>query len=104
LKVIEEEADAAIDNTFNILRTRIDRFGVAQPNIQKLSQAGRILVELPGVKDKDRVRNLFKGTASFEFWDTYENQEVYPYLLEINQVIKEMQTTSEDVASDEAAV
>jgi SecD/SecF fusion protein len=94
LEVIREEADASIDNTFNILRSRIDRFGVAQPNIQKLSQRGRILVELPGVKDKDRVRNLLQGTAALEFWETYENQEVYPYLLEVNEDIKERNETA----------
>lgn len=98
LDVIKEEADAAIANTFNILRSRIDRFGVAQPNIQMLSQRGRILVELPGVKDKERVRKLLQGTASLEFWETYENQEVYPYLLDANNVIKERQAAEDDVA------
>lgn len=91
LDVIREETDAAIDNSFNILRTRIDRFGVAQPNIQQLQTKGRILVELPGVKDQARVRNLLQGTASLEFWETYENQEVYQYLLAANQKIKDMQ-------------
>ncbi|MGF7140264.1 protein translocase subunit SecDF [Roseimarinus sediminis] len=103
LEVIRNEADAAIDNTFNILRSRIDRFGVSQPNIQKLAQRGRILVELPGVKDKERVRNLLQGTASLEFWTTYENQEVYPYLLEVNEVLKERQQTSADVKGEEEA-
>ncbi len=103
ISVIQSEADAAIDNSFNILRSRIDRFGVAQPNIQKLSQRGRILVELPGVKDKERVRNLLQGTASLEFWETYENQEVYNYLIEANEVIKEMQTTSEDLKGEVTA-
>ncbi len=75
LKVISEETNAAIDNAYNILRTRIDRFGVAQPNIQQLqTNKGRILVELPGVKDQTRVRNLLQGTAKLEFWETYENQ------------------------------
>lgn len=91
LDVIREETDAAIDNSFNILRTRIDRFGVAQPNIQQLQTKGRILVELPGVKDQARVRNLLQGTAMLEFWETYENQEVYQYLLAANQKIKDMQ-------------
>lgn len=90
IEVIKDEADAAIDNSFNILRSRIDRFGVVSPNIQKLSQRGRILVELPGVKDKERVRNLLQGTASLEFWETFENQEVYPYLLEVNSMLKDM--------------
>ena len=94
LDVIRQETDAAIDNSFNILRTRIDRFGVAQPNIQQLQTKGRILVELPGVKDQSRVRNLLQGTAMLEFWETYENQEVYQYLLAANQKIKEMQGTT----------
>lgn len=96
LKVIKEEADASIDNTFNILGSRIDRFGVAQPNIQKLAQRGRILIELPGVKDQDRVRNLLQGTAALEFWETFENREVYPYLLEVNQEIKERNAAISD--------
>ncbi|MCF8359023.1 MAG: protein translocase subunit SecDF [Prolixibacteraceae bacterium] len=100
LDVIKEEADAAIKNSFNILRSRIDRFGVAQPNIQMLAQRGRILVELPGVKDKSRVRNLLQGTASLEFWETFENEEVYPYFLEINELLKERQQTSEDIAAE----
>lgn len=91
LNVIREQTDAAIDNSFNILRTRIDRFGVAQPNIQQLQTKGRILVELPGVKDQARVRNLLQGTAQLEFWETYENHEVYQYLLAANQKIKDIQ-------------
>ena len=91
LDVIREETNAAIDNAYNILRTRIDRFGVAQPNIQQFkNNKGRILVELPGVKDQTRVRNLLQGTAKLEFWETYENQEVYQYLLEANERIKEI--------------
>ncbi len=104
LKVIEEETSAAIDNSFNILRTRIDRFGVAQPNIQQLQTKGRILVELPGVKDQNRVRNLLQGTANLEFWETYENQEVYQYMLQANQRIKEMQSTSEENSASEEEV
>ena len=101
LDVIRVETDAAIDNAFNILRTRIDRFGVAQPNIQQLQTKGRILVELPGVEDQNRVRNLLQGSAKLEFWETYENQEVYPYLLEVNEKIKSMQSTSDDATSAE---
>jgi SecD/SecF fusion protein len=104
LKVIRAETDAAIDNSFNILRTRIDRFGVAQPNIQQLQTKGRILVELPGVKDQARVRNLLQGTAMLEFWETYENQEVYQYMLAANQKIKEMQGTSVKPASTDSTV
>ncbi|KAF0239517.1 MAG: SecD/SecF fusion [Prolixibacteraceae bacterium] len=101
LDVIREETDAAIDNSFNILRTRIDRFGVAQPNIQQLQTKGRILIELPGVKDQARVRNLLQGTATLEFWETFENQEVYQYMLAANQKIREMEGTgTEPVATD----
>jgi len=104
LDIIREETDAAIDNSFNILRTRIDRFGVAQPNIQQLQTKGRILVELPGVKDQARVRNLLQGTASLEFWETYENQEVYQYMLAANKKITEMEgTTVEPSSTDTTA-
>ena len=91
LKVIRGETNAAIDNSFNIIRTRIDRFGVAQPNIQQLQTKGRILVELPGVNDPERVRNLLQGTAKLEFWETYDNSQVYQYLLQANKKIKEIQ-------------
>ncbi len=94
LRIIDTETTAAITNSFNIIRTRIDRFGVAQPNIQQLQTKGRILVELPGVKDQNRVRNLLQGTAMLEFWETYENQEAYQYMLLANQKIKEMQTST----------
>ena len=77
LEVIKEESKSAIDNAFNILRTRIDRFGVTQPNIQKLEKAGRVLVELPGVTDPQRVRKLLQGTASLEFWETYEHADLF---------------------------
>ena len=85
LKVLKEETNAAVDRTFQILRTRIDRFGVAQPNIQKLSQSGRILVELPGIKEPERVRKLLQGTANLEFWKTYELNDIYPALEEVNK-------------------
>lgn len=96
LKIIDQETTAAINNSFNILRTRIDRFGVAQPNIQQLQTKGRILVELPGVKDQNRVRNLLQGTANLEFWETYENQDVYQYLLQANERIKELNNLAEE--------
>ncbi len=89
--VLQEEAKDAIDNSFNILRTRIDRFGVVQPNIQRLEGAtGRILVELPGIKEPKRVRKLLQGTANLEFWLTYNNLEIYPKLAEINNKLREM--------------
>lgn len=99
LDVIRDEADAAIDNSFNILRTRIDRFGVAQPNIQQLQTRGRILVELPGIDNPERVRKLLQGTAQLEFWETYENQEVYPYLMQANQRLREITAPAESADS-----
>ena len=96
LQIIRQETNAAIDNAFNIIRTRIDRFGVAQPNIQQLQTRGRILVELPGVKDQNRVRSLLQGTANLEFWETYENSEVYPFLLQANERIKELEAIAKE--------
>ena len=89
LKVLKEESDGAIDRSYQILRTRIDRFGVAQPNIQKLEGSGRILVELPGIKDPKRVRKLLQGTAQLEFWETYNFNELYPYFAEANTKLAE---------------
>ncbi|MDY0198939.1 MAG: protein translocase subunit SecDF, partial [Tenuifilaceae bacterium] len=80
LKIIEKEAESAISNSFNVIRNRIDRFGVSQPNIQRLEGSGRIIVQLPGVKDPERVRKLLQGTANLEFWETYENSEIFPAL------------------------
>ena len=98
LSVIRKETDAAIDNSFQILRTRIDRFGVTQPNIQQLQTKGRILVELPGIKDAKRVRKLLQGTANLEFWETYENSEVYSYLLEANKRLRDVKAAQKAVA------
>lgn len=89
LRVLHTEVDLAVDRSFNILRTRIDRFGVAQPNIQKLQATGRILIELPGIKEPERVRRLLQGTARLEFWETYEFNEVYPFLAQANQILGE---------------
>ena len=99
IKVIREEAESAIANSFNVLRNRIDRFGVTQPNIQKLGNSGRILVELPGVKEPERVRKLLQGTASLEFWPTFDNAEVYPYLAEANALLAQL-VADEAVAAD----
>ncbi|MDR1879661.1 MAG: protein translocase subunit SecDF [Tannerellaceae bacterium] len=79
--VLKDELKSAIDNSFNVLRTRIDRFGVVSPNIQRLETAGRILVELPGVKEPERVRKLLQGSANLEFWETYELSEIYQQLV-----------------------
>jgi len=87
-KVLETEINSAIDNAFNVLRNRIDRFGVVQPNISQLQPRGRILVELPGVKDPERVRDLLQGTANLEFWETYENPEVIGYLMQANDFLR----------------
>jgi SecD/SecF fusion protein len=84
LEVIRKETEGAIDRSFQILRTRIDRFGVTQPNIQKLATSGRILVELPGIKDPKRVRKLLQGTAQLEFWETYNFSELYTFFDEAN--------------------
>ena len=96
LSVIKEDAESAVANSFNVLRNRIDRFGVTQPSIQKLGNSGRILVELPGVKEPERVRKLLQGTASLEFWTTYDNSEIFPYLAEANDVLA--QTMNEESA------
>ncbi len=87
IKFIKERVAEAIGNAEKTFRSRIDRFGVTQPNIQKLEATGRILVELPGVKDKARVRELLQGTANLEFWETYENAEVAPMLDKANVVL-----------------
>ena len=96
LEVIKAEKEAAIEQAFEVLRTRIDKFGVTQPNIQRLEGSDRILVELPGVKEPDRVRKLLQGTAKLEFWETYENQEVYGYLAEANKILRDMQAGVEE--------
>ena len=93
--VLREQAESAIANSFNVLRNRIDRFGVTQPNIQRLENSGRILVELPGVKEPERVRKLLQGTASLEFWATYENNEIYPALEQANAVIRGLKEAGE---------
>lgn len=90
VNVLREEANGAIDRSFNILRTRIDKFGVTQPNIQKLDISGRILIELPGVKDKERVRKLLQGTANLEFWETYDNKEIANKLIDIDKRLADL--------------
>lgn len=101
LDVIRQEADAAIDNTFNILRTRIDRFGVAQPNIRKADISGRINIELPGIKDAQRVRKLLQGTAALEFFETFDNSEYYPHLATINEKVREIERSKDVLELDE---
>ena len=106
IEVIRAESESAISNSFNVLRNRIDRFGVTQPNIQKLGNTGRILVELPGVKEPERVRKLLQGTASLEFWATYDNTEIEGFLSEANSVLAEIlavQEPVEEVAAEQTA-
>ena len=102
LDVLRAESADAISNSFNVLRTRIDRFGVAQPNIQRVGSetSGRILIELPGVKDRERVRKLLQGTANLEFWETYENSEVYASLIEANAVLADLLSVDEEVSEE----
>lgn len=103
ISVLREQAESAIANSFNVLRNRIDRFGVTSPNIQRVGNTGRILVELPGVKEPERVRKLLQGTASLEFWTTYENSEVFRYLQEANNIIKEVVASEEGENAVDAA-
>ena len=103
IEVIRGEAESAISNSFNVLRNRIDRFGVTQPNIQKLGNSGRILVELPGVKEPERVRKLLQGTASLEFWATYDNAEVEGYLAEANATLANLLADAEETVATEEA-
>ena len=101
LKVLKEESDAAIDRSYQILGTRIDRFGVAQPNIQKMENSGRILVELPGIKDPERVRKLLQGTAQLEFWETYNFSEVQQYFAEADAKLAEVRNAKEGIDTPE---
>ena len=105
LDVIRSETNGAFDRTYNILRTRIDKFGVTQPNVQKIASSNRILVELPGVKDPERVRKLLQGTASLEFWETYKFNEVYQYFADANSRLADTyyaeEKTGEEAVTDE---
>ena len=102
-RVLREEVNGAIDNSFNVLRTRIDRFGVVQPNIQRLSQAGRILIELPGIKEPERVRKLLQGSANLEFWETYDLSEILPQLAQINNEYAKINEATENATETEEA-
>ena len=92
VKILRQETDDAISASFNIIRSRIDHFGVMQPNIQRLPNSNRILVELPGVKEPERVRKLLQGTASLEFWTTYNGTDLLQSLLSADQVVRRLQT------------
>lgn len=102
-KVLRQSVDEAVDNSFKVLRTRIDRFGVVQPNIQKIEgQSGRIMVELPGIKEPERVRKLLQGSANLEFWETYDAPIVAPYLSQLNAALRNG-TSAEEPKATEAA-
>ncbi|MEZ4775262.1 MAG: protein translocase subunit SecDF [Bacteroidia bacterium] len=100
--ILENEAKSAIDRTFNILRTRIDQFGVVSPNLQKQEGTGRILLELPGVKEPARVRKLLQGTAKLEFYATHPWNDAYPVLLEINEKLKQIRGVEPEETTAEA--
>ncbi len=109
VKILRQETEDAISASFNIIRSRIDHFGVMQPNIQRLPNSNRILVELPGVKEPERVRKLLQGTASLEFWTTYNGAELLQSLVRADQVVKslnvevEQEQTAENTLADEVA-
>ena len=101
---LRAEVQSAVDNSFNVVRNRIDKFGVVQPNIQKLEgQSGRIMVEMPGIKEPERVRKLLQGSANLEFWETYNSQEIYPLLAQLNQKYAITGGEAEEVAADTIA-
>ncbi len=103
VKVLRNETDAAIAASFNILRSRIDHFGVTQPNIQRIPNSNRIMVELPGIKEPERVRKLLQGSASLEFWVVYDAQEVLPILAEADELIKATSTPAAEQTAEENA-
>lgn len=93
-KALREEVTASIDNSYNVVRNRIDQFGVVQPNIQKLEgQEGRLMVEMPGIREPERMRKLLQGSANLEFWETYSNQEIAPYLTQLDQRLANGETS-----------
>ena len=104
ISLIRKEAESAIANSFEVLRNRVDRFGVTQPNIQKVGNTGRILVELPGVKEPERVRKLLQGTASLEFWTTYETSEIFQYMNEANSLVAQINKENAPAEDTKAAV
>jgi len=104
IELLKKEASSAIDNAYTVVERRVNQFGVAQPNIQKIARTGRILVELPGVKEPERVRKLLQGTASLEFWQTYTYQEIAPYLQQLNEEIRlQNEALAAEAATEENA-
>jgi SecD/SecF fusion protein len=103
IEIVRVEAEGAIDRAFTILRTRIDKFGVAQPNIQKLQQSGRILIELPGVKDADRIKKLLQTTAQLEFWETREASELMSFVFDANTRLQETEARPDSLKLENQA-
>ena len=100
-KALREEVAAAIDNSYNVVTNRIDQYGVVQPNIQKLEgQEGRLMVEMPGIREPERMRKLLQGSANLEFWETYNNQEINPYLNQLDQRLANGETKVDTAATD----
>ncbi|MFY0594091.1 protein translocase subunit SecDF [Roseivirga sp.] len=100
MSLISEEVDQSIDRAFQILRTRVDRFGTSQPNIQRLQGTGRIQIELPGVDNPQRVRKLLQGVAKLEFWEVYNEQEITPTLRIINDELLKLETAAATITTD----
>lgn len=100
ISVLREELNTAIDNSYNVLRNRIDRFGVVSPNIQKLERDGRILIEMPGIKEPERVRKLLQGTANLEFWETYKVEEVFSKLQAVNNELAASMAANAETAAE----
>ena len=104
-KALRTEVQSAIDNSYNVVRNRIDKFGVVQPNIQKLEgQEGRIMVEMPGIREPERIRKLLQGSANLEFWETYNSEEILPYLRQLDQRLLGNNTSEADTAVKDSAV
>ena len=100
-KALREEVTTAIDNSYNVVTNRIDQYGVVQPNIQKLEgQEGRLMVEMPGIREPERMRKLLQGSANLEFWETYSNQEIAPYLTQLDQRLANTDTKTDTAATD----
>ena len=100
VKALREAVASAIDNSYNVVTNRIDQYGVVQPNIQKLEgQEGRLMVEMPGIREPERMRKLLQGSANLEFWETYNNQEINPYLTQLDQRLANADTKTDTTAT-----
>ena len=102
--ILRSKIDESIVSAFEVLRKRIDKFGVTQPNIQRLGSSGRILIELPGAKDIDRIQNLLQSTAQLEFWETHKNEELVSFLISANEYLSSLELANQDTKSDESDI